>query len=202
MSNYKATGEDGIPAELLKYDPDTLMEDIARILNSIFEEHSDMINVGRSILQPIPKPGKPEGPRKNLRPINLLNVIRKALSLITLNRNKEKVNKHVQHPQAAYRPNRSTTEIVCAHQFICSKVQLYQDVDIIIVGIDMSSAFDAIERGKLMQELETLLHEDEQRMCRLLLSNTTISIKFGNHDLETVETNIGSPQGCYFWDFL
>ena len=32
-------------------------------------------------------------------------------------------------------------------------------------------------------------------MCRLLLSNTTISIKFGNHDLETVETNIGSPQG-------
>ena len=46
-----------------------------------------------------------------------------------------------------------------------------------------------------MDELETLLHEDEQRMCRLLLSNTTISIKFGNHDLETVETNIGSPQG-------
>ena len=42
------------------------MEDIARILNSIFEEHSDMIIVGRSILQPIPKPGKPEGPRKKL----------------------------------------------------------------------------------------------------------------------------------------
>ena len=195
MSNNKATGEDGIPAELLKYGPDTLMEDIARILNSIFEEHSDMINVGRSILQTIPKPGKPEGPRKNLRPINLLNVIRKTLSLITLNRIKEKVNKHVQHTQAAYRPNRSTTDIVWAHRFICSKVQLYQDVEIIIVGIDMSSAFDTIERGKLMQELETLLHELEQRMCRLLLSNTTISIRFGNHDLETVETNIGSPQG-------
>ena len=195
MSNNKATGKDGIPAELLKYGPDTLMEDIARILNSIFEEHSDMINVGRSILQPIPKPGKPEGPRKNLRPINLLNVIRKALSLITLNRIKEKVNKHVQHTQAAYRPNRSTTDIVWAHRFICSKVQLYQNVEIIIVGIDMSSAFDTMERGKLMQELETLLNEDEQRMCRFLLSNTTISIKFGNHDLETVETNIGYPQG-------
>ena len=90
MSNNKATGEDGIPAELLKYGPDTLMEDIARILNSIFEEHSDMINVGRSILQPIPKPGKPEGPRKNLRPINLLNVIRKALSLITLTESKKR----------------------------------------------------------------------------------------------------------------
>ena len=59
----------------------------------------------------------------------------------------------------------------------------------------MSSAFGTIERGKLIQELETLLQEDEQRMCRLLLSNTSISIKFGNHDLETVETNIGLPQG-------
>ena len=59
----------------------------------------------------------------------------------------------------------------------------------------MSSAFDKIERGKSMQELETLLQEDEQRMCRPLLSSTTLSIKFGNHDLETVETNIDSPQG-------
>ena len=195
MNNNKATGEDGIQAELLKYGPDTLIKDIARILNSIFEEHKDVINVGRSILQPIPKPGKPEGPRKNLRPINLLNVIRKVLSLITLNRIKEKVDEHVKHTQAAYRPNRSTTDIIWAHRFICSKVQLYQDTEIIIIGIDMSSAFDTIDRGKLMQELETLLQEDEQRMCRLLLSNTTISIKFGNHDLETVETNIGSPQG-------
>ena len=86
MYNNKATGEYGIPAGLLKYGPDTLMKDIARVLSSIFEEHNDVINVRRSKLQPIPKPGKPEGPRKNLRPINLLNVIRKVLSRITLNR--------------------------------------------------------------------------------------------------------------------
>ena len=28
-----------------------------------------------------------------------------------------------------------------------------------------------------------------------IVINTTVSIKFGNHDLETVETNIGLPQG-------
>ena len=33
-------------------------------------------------------------------------------------------------------------------------------------------------------------------MCRLLLSKTTISIKFGNHEQETVYTNVESPQ----WD--
>ena len=54
MSNNKATGDDCIPAELLKYGPYTLMKDVARVLNSIFEEHNDVINVAKSILQPMP----------------------------------------------------------------------------------------------------------------------------------------------------
>ena len=195
MSNNRAVGEDGIPAELLKYGSNTLMGDIASILNRIFEEHVETINVGKSILQPIPKPGKTEGPKKNLRPINLLNVIRKVLSLITLKRINEATNNHIQHSQAAYRANRSTTDVVWAHRFICAKVQLYKDIEVNVLGIDMSSAFDTIKRKNLIDELKLILHEDELRMCRLLLSNTTIMIKFGSNEPETVETNVGSPQG-------
>ena len=43
-----------------------------------------------------------------------------------------------------------------------------------------------------MNVLEDILEEDEQRMCRLLLADTTISIKFDNHPMETVNTNVGS----------
>ena len=46
-----------------------------------------------------------------------------------------------------------------------------------------------------MNVLETILNEDEQRMSRILLSNTSVSIKFGKHKRENVKTNIGSPQG-------
>ena len=195
MSNNRATGEDGIPVELLKYGPDVLIENITRILNGIFEEHEETINVGKSILQPIPKPGKPEGPKKNLRPINLLNVIRKVMSIITLNRINSATDEHISNTQSAYRKGRSTTDVVWAHRFICAKTQMYQNIEIEIVGIDMSSAFDTIRRKNLMDELENILGEDEQRMCRLLLSKTTITIKFGNHEPETVSTNVGSPQG-------
>ena len=41
----------------------------------------------------------------------------------------------------------------------------------------MSSAFDTIIREELVYILEQILHEDELRMCRLLLSNTTLDIK-------------------------
>ena len=63
------------------------------------------------------------------------------------------------------------------------------------VIISKSSAFDTIQRKPLMNVLETILNEDERRMSRILLSNTSISIKFGKHRRENVKTNIGSPQG-------
>lgn len=38
-----------------------------------------------------------------------------------------------------------------------------------VAGLDMSSAFDTIDRYELITELETIVNEDEIRICRLLL---------------------------------
>ena len=59
----------------------------------------------------------------------------------------------------------------------------------------MSSAFNTINRQKLMNELNTFLDEDECRKIRTLLSNTTINIQFEDCKEEEIETNIGSPHG-------
>ena len=59
----------------------------------------------------------------------------------------------------------------------------------------MSSAFDTIDRSRLMKDLETILDEDEVRMCRILLSETTMKLRFGDNVEETFDTNIGSLQG-------
>ena len=59
----------------------------------------------------------------------------------------------------------------------------------------MSSAFNTINRQKLMNELNTFLDEDECRIIRTLLSNTTINIQFEDCKEEEIETNIGSPHG-------
>ena len=104
-----------------------------------------------------------------------MNTSRKILSIITLNRIQEKVEQYLSASQAAYRRKRSTGDIVWTHRFIIGKIQLYQDLEVYITGIDVSSAFDAINIQKLMNELSSFLDEAECRLISTLLSNTTIN---------------------------
>ena len=59
----------------------------------------------------------------------------------------------------------------------------------------MSSAFDTIIREELIHVLESIIHEDDVRMVRLLLTNTTLDMKISGVETEKFESNIGSPQG-------
>ena len=59
----------------------------------------------------------------------------------------------------------------------------------------MSSAFDTIRREKLLEILKNILDEDEIRMIRFLLTNTTLEIKMANVKTKPFESNMGSPQG-------
>ena len=197
MSNNKSPGEDGIAVECIKYGPPELDAEIARILNNILEQHiqAEAIELGKSILVTIQKPQKPIGPVKNLRPINLLNVIRKILSNITLSRISTSIDNYLSPSQSAYRRGRSTSDVVWAHKWIAAKAQKFQHTKIYITGIDMTAAFDTVERDKLMDEMTTIVSEDELRMCRLLLSNTSITIQNSKAEVEAFNTNVGSPQG-------
>ena len=191
MNNGKAGGYDHISVELIKYgDIDDL---ISIILNNVIQQ-TDEIDMGRSLLKVLQKPKKEKGPVTNLRPINLLPIIRKILSSITLNRIKGKVDKYLSSSQSAYREGRSTSDVVWAHRWLCAKAQTFQGIKIYNTGIDMSSAFDTILRKELVQELETFLAEDEMRMIRVLLSDTKMIVK-DQFMCDEFKTNLGSPQG-------
>ena len=60
----------------------------------------------------------------------------------------------------------------------------------------MSSAFDTIDRQTLLDILREIIEEDEPRIIRFLLSDTTINtIINGATKEKPFESNIGSPQG-------
>ena len=195
LKNGRAPGEDNICNEYLKFAPEILNNQIAMIINKTFENHEDL-DINNGILVALPKPGKPKGPPQNLRPVTLLNSIRTVLSTIALTRIKPAVEKYISCSQSGFRPNRSTSDVVWAHRWISAKVLNYADIEIDITGIDMSEAFDTIDRKQLLQLLTNLVTEDEKRIIQFLLSNTTLHVKIsGANTEEPFLTNIGTPQG-------
>ena len=59
----------------------------------------------------------------------------------------------------------------------------------------MSSALDTIHRDKVIEIAEEILDEDEIRILRILIAETTLEDKVENAQATTFTSNIGSPQG-------
>ena len=116
MSNQKSPGKDNIPAELLKNTPNNVYQQISMIMNNTFSEHEPN-DFCISILFPLPKPNKPKGAVKSLRPIILLEISRKIISKILLNRIQPKVTTYLSKSPSAYRIGRySTARIVWTYK--------------------------------------------------------------------------------------
>ena len=193
VNNNKAPGIDNISAEMVKYGPVALHEAIKKLFNEAFEKEQEL-ELGAGILVPVQKPGKAKGPVANLRPVILLPLIRNILSNIVLRRIQPKVEQFLVDSQAAYRPNRSASDIIWAYRWITAKTQTSQ-IRVYVTGIDMSSAFDTIRSDTLSNIIKDFLNEDEVRMIQLLLSNTTLDIRINKAETEPFNSNMESPQG-------
>ena len=201
----RAPEYDQIPPELLNYAPTEFHDLIAESLNNIFAKHQH-INVGHGLLTALEKPGEPKGPTKSLRPVILFIMLRKVISNFALTRIQPTVEEYLSHSQSAYCHGRSTSDIVLCHRFLAARVQKFQE-EIVITGIDMTSTFGIIKRTKLIEILESFLREDEIRIIRIHLSNTTLDIKPSSSISNPFDTNVGSPQGdnlsgCLFIIYL
>ena len=132
---------------------------------------------GKLIL--LQKLAKPAGPAANLRPIVILRAARKILSIITLDRITGKFETYISPYQADLRPNKSTPDIIWTHRWMISYIESVKE-EFTILGIDMSSAFDTINRSKLIQVCKTFLTNDGTKSIRLLLSKTSPTMSRGD----------------------
>ena len=180
---------------LYKNAPPETYRIIADVLNKAMANGEDL-ELGLAKLVTLQKPGKPAGPVKNIRPIALLPLLRKILSLITLARIRTAVELYLSPAQSGFRPGRSCADIVWAHRWLAAKSLKYK-VIIHILGLDMSRAFDTIDRAKLMSILNDVpgLTDDDRRLIRVLLANTSLQVEFNGVMTNPFVSTIGSPQG-------
>ena len=61
--------------------------------------------------------------------------------------------------------------------------------------MDMSKAFDRVERGRVIQDLKEFLQEDELHLIKILLEDVRLAVRVGKEPGNQFKTNIGIPQG-------
>ena len=195
LKNNKSTGIDELPAELIKYAPDITYKTIADIFNEMAKTGANPKEIVIGILNPLPKPKKKQGHPENLRPIILLSVIRKILTICIIQRTWEKFATKIPLEQAAYQSGRSTTEQVFTVKMLVEKAINASDYSIYILLLDMSKAFDTVDRKTLFKYLEEILEADELHLLSMLTRNPQIAIKVNGQLGEKFETLIGFMQG-------
>ena len=115
-------------------------------------EKGESIGIGNGTPIVLPKPGKPPGEMSSLRPIVLLNITRKTISLITLGRKRRDTERFLSPSQSGFRPGRSTADAVWTHKWLIARANKARE-DLQILGVDMSRAFDTINWQNLLTEL-------------------------------------------------
>ena len=201
LKNNRACGPDFVPNELLKYAcaHNETAQWIAQLLNAAVEGKIHLNEIGDGILIPLQKPGKPRGPLSNLRPVVLLNGIRKLLSLILLKRFSPYANLYIPASQAGFRKGRSCADIIFAKRLICS-MALLTDMEFHFLCLDLSRAFDTPSREMILESLLAASDADKDvyQLAHTLLTGTSLSVRVGEVSGQSFQSTVGVPQGDSF----
>ncbi|KAI8496692.1 hypothetical protein Bbelb_253470 [Branchiostoma belcheri] len=202
LKNGRSFGAEGVAKELLKYrssqSDDPMAITIANIIIGMFSKGEVIKAMGQGVLIPLQKPGKPRGPCNSLHPIILLNGIRKLFSLIMLECCKPQVDLYLPRSQSSYRRGHSTTDIVFTKR-ISADLVMTNVWDLYIhpiLGIDLSRAFDTVDRAQLISVLKDVVDDDDiVRMVHALLTDTTLAVRVRGEAAPPFEAVVGSPHG-------
>ena len=195
LKNNKSAGPDNIYAEQLKHSPTIVYSKIAQMFNEIAKTGKFPDEISEGFLIPLQKSGKKKGLEENLRPIILLNIIRKILAIIMMNRLSNKLNEHIPATQSAYRAGRSTTENIQAIKLLAEKASISYGYELQLLLLDMSKAFDSVNRDLLLKELTKIIEPDELHILKILITDVKLQVRNGNSIGNKFTTKIGVPQG-------
>ena len=197
LRNNRRAGKDTVIAEFIKHAPEEIDEMIATILNEAAETGDTPKELIQGILCAIQKPGKKVGPPEHLRPIILLSMLRKIAAICMKDRTIDRIDRNIPNSQAAYRKGRSTTEHVFAAKILAEKAMTSVNYTIHILLLDMSKAFDTVDRKLLINDLSKILEPDELHMLKIMI-NVELSVRCGTEESDFFSTDVGVPQGDGF----
>eukprot|EP00795_Rhopilema_esculentum_P001927 gene1927-16438_t len=165
--------------------------EIAKIFIKVAETGGNITELTLGFLKPLQKPRKQRGPVVN--PTHQFTVyLTKSPYNMLHHKNMEQVRKTYPLEQSAYQPGRSSTEQVFAMKTLAEKAIVSNDYKLYLLLLDISKAFDVVDRKKLFEELEDILDDDE--LLSKITNQPELKVKVRNKVGETFTTNTGIMQ--------
>jgi hypothetical protein len=122
-----------------------------------------------------------------------MSIFRKILELIILDHIYPSVDQYISPNQIARR-GRSTADILWTYKYQAAFAERYTKV-VHFLGIDLTKAFDTVDRTLLLDILQTIIPSPSYTMLQYLMSATQLSVKVGTTASAPFPTTHGIPQG-------
>ena len=154
ITTNKASGGDGIPAELFQILKDDAVKVLHSICQQIWKTQQQPQDWKRSVFIPIPRKGKAKE-CSNYHIVALLPHTSKVMLKILQARLQHYVNCGLSDVQAGFRKGRGTRHQIANIRWIIKEAREFQK-NIYFCFIDYSKAFDCVDHNKLWKILKEM----------------------------------------------
>ena len=197
LKNNKAAGPDSIPAELFVYGGTELHKWIHQIIVCIWQGNDVPQLWKDAILTTIYKNKGDRAECGNSRGIALLGTAGKILARVLLKRLVREISEEVlPESQCGFRANRSTIDMIFSARQLMEKCR-EQKKDLYIAFVDLSKAFDSVDREMLWLVLRKCgCPEKYIDIIKQLHEGMQVKVRVATDLSESFEVSRGVKQGC------
>ena len=191
----KASGEDGVTAEMIKAMGTKGKEWMLRLLNKMYKEGEIPEDLLKCTFIALAKKANATECGDH-RTMSLMAHTTKLLLKIVLARIRNKLEQEIAETQFGYRKHSGTREAIFALRTICERcIQMQREV--YLCFIDYSKAFDKVQHDKMMELLNKCqLGKENIQMIAEFYWKQKAAIRLENELTDYVQINRGVRQGC------
>ncbi|MCG8432081.1 MAG: reverse transcriptase family protein, partial [Candidatus Omnitrophica bacterium] len=201
LKNNKASGLDGIAAELMKYGPTEMISKLHQLIIRIWEREEVPEDWTRSLICPIYKKGD-KSLCSNYRGISLLSVPGKVFGHILLDRMRDAVDKKLRENQGGFRRGRGCVDQIFCLRTLMEKCIEYQ-LPAFAIFVDFKAAFDSVHRPSMWHILQDYGIPDKFiRLIRAVYQDCEAAVLVENEKTDWFRIETGVRQGCVWSPLL
>ena len=196
LSSGKATGEDNIPAEILKENRDVLLPHLYKLLLLCWHSRDIPHEMRNAKIITLYKNKGDKGDCNNYRGIALQSITGKAFARILLTRLQKLAERILPESQCGFRAGRSTMDMVFSLRQLQEKCR-EQQMPLYIAFVDLTKAFDTVSRPSLYKVLKRI--GCPPTLLQLIISfheDMTACIQYEGNISDRFDVKSGVKQGC------